>query len=277
MKMIAKTFLQGLPACAVVAVGMLAGTDQASADVTQVAPHQAYYEVKIADPASGISLGGGYMLSELVHSCDGWTLNQRLLSTLQAPESPEVDMEVVGTSFESNDGTKYQFAVRTIVNGDVVLEVRGKAERPARSAPGVAVYAVPAGKQVKIPANTFFPIGLVLATLPGGGKNAVEGIRPYFDGLRLERTSSMMNTLLLGKSRPSHEGVGANLDDIAAQEWWPIRSAAFAADKTQSGALFESTAHTQANGVTRWFTFEDNEVDMEGALVRIEELERAQC
>src|SRR3546814_3235246 len=68
-----------------------------------------------------------------------------------------VSSSVSLSSFESLDGTLYRFEARTEIGGETIEEVRGKAERPARGEPGIAVYQVPDGTTVELPADTLFP------------------------------------------------------------------------------------------------------------------------
>jgi hypothetical protein len=83
--------------------------------------------------------------------------------------------------------------------------------------------------------------------------------------------------LILGGARPADEGPGANLGEVTQHKWWSVRMALFPNTETQSEPEFELTQDVQDNGVVRRFVFDNGDFTIVASLVRIEELERAQC
>jgi len=217
------------------------------------------------------------MVTEWAHSCDGWTTNQRLAATLQRHTGKDIDSEVTASSFESLDGSRYQFSSKSTIGGEVVEEVRGKAERPARGEPGVAVFSVPADTRIELPADTLFPFEHTLSVIAAGQRGTVQETSFYFDGSQPELSPMVASMLILGGARPADEGPGANLGPVTNRPWWSVRMAMFPNTETQTEPEFEMTQDVQDNGVVRRFVFDYGDFTMVASLVRIEELERAQC
>lgn len=270
---------RGMPIVVAIAASFYAVSAPAEAAAIQHVPHRGFYEVTLgrSDPSSPIRNVDGRMVTEWAHSCDGWTTNQRLVVTLQRHNGKDVDSEVVATSFESADGTTYQFSSKSTIGGDVAEEVRGIAKRPARGEPGVAIFSVPADTRIDLPADTLFPYEHTLSVIAAGERGAVRESSRYFDGSQPEISPMVASMLILGGARSGDEGTGANLGDVTKHKWWSVRLAMFPNIESQTEPEFEMTQDLQDNGVVRRFVFDYGDFSMVASLVRIEELERAQC
>jgi hypothetical protein len=264
---------------AVFATGVYGVTAPAEAASIQHVAHRGFYEVTLgrSDPSSSIRSVDGRMVAEWAHSCDGWTANQRLAVTLQRQNGRDIESEVNATSFESTDGTNYQFSSKSTISGEVAEEVRGKAERPGRGKPGVTTFSVPADLTIELPANTLFPFEHTLAVIAAGEKGTVQESAPYFDGSQPELSPMTASMLILGGARAADKGAGADLGAIMGRKWWSVRLAMFANATAESEPEFEMTQDLQDNGVVRRFVFDYGDFTMVASLVRIEELDRAQC
>ncbi len=266
-------------AAAAVAIGLFAVAEPAAAAAIQHAPHRGFYEVTLGktDPSSQISGVRGRMVAKWAHSCDGWTANQRLVVTLQRQNGGSLASEVTASSFESSDGTRFQFSSKSTIGGEVAEEVRGKAERPARGKPGVATFTVPADLRIDLPADTLFPFEHTLAVIAAGESGKITESSHYFDGSQPELSPMVASMLILGGARGPDEGAGANLGAVTQHKWWSVRMAMFPQAQSQTEPEFEMTQDVQDNGVVRRFVFDYGDFTMVASLVRIEELERAQC
>lgn len=268
-----------LAAVAAVAIGLVTVAGPVSAATIQHAPHRGFYEVTLGktDPSSQIRDVRGRMVAEWAHSCDGWTANQRLAVTLERQNGVNLDSEVTASSFESSDGTRFQFSSKSTIGGELAEEVRGKAERPARGKPGVAVYTVPADTRIELPADTLFPFEHTLALIAIAEDGKITDSSHYFDGSQPELSPMLASMLILGGSRPAEQGAGADLGAVTQHKWWSVRMAMFPQAESQTEPEFEMTQDVQDNGVVRRFVFDYGDFTMVASLVRIEELERANC
>ncbi|MFT5180917.1 MAG: hypothetical protein ACI8S3_000794 [Alphaproteobacteria bacterium] len=266
-------------AVAALAPGAFVVSAPAEAAAVQHVPHRGFYEVTLgrSDASSQIRSVNGRLVAEWAHSCDGWTANQRLAVTLQRHTGVDLDSEVNATSFESNDGTTYQFSSKSTIGGEVAEEVRGKAERPSRGEPGVAIFSVPPDLKIELPANTLFPFEHTLSVIAAGERGVVQESSSYFDGSQPEISPMVASLLILGGVRAPEEGSGTNLGAVTEHKWWKVRLAMFANTKSETEPEFEMTQDVQDNGVVRRFVFDYGDFTMVASLVRIEELDRAQC
>lgn len=271
--------LRTLPIAAAVAMGLYGAAEPAEAAAIQHVPHRGFYEVTLGktDPSSPIRGVNGRMVTEWAQSCDGWTANQRLAATLQRHNGRDVESEVNATSFESSDGTRYQFSSKSTIGGEVAEEVRGKAERPARGEPGVAVFSVPADLKIELPADTLFPFEHTLSVIAAGQKGTIQETSFYFDGSQPELSPMVASMLILGGAHSGDEGPGADLGAVTDHQWWSVRMAMFSNAESQSEPEFEMTQDVQDNGVVRRFVFDYGDFTMVASLIHVEELDRAQC
>lgn len=274
-----KIVSRALPIAAVLAAAINIIPNQAQAAAIQHAPHRGFYEVTLgeADPSSSIRGVDGRMVAEWSHSCDGWASNQRLAVTLERQDGDEVESEVTATSFEDSKGTRFQFSSKSVIGGQVVEQVRGKAERSARGEPGVATFSIPSDTRVEFPGNTLFPFEHTLSVIAAGERGTVQESSFYFDGSQPEISPMVASTLIVGGAHTGDEGTGAGLGPVMDHKWWSVRMAMFANSETQTEPEFEMTQEVQDNGVVRRFIFDYGDFSMVASLVRIEELERAQC
>lgn len=264
---------------AAVAMGLYGVSVPAGAAAIQHVPHRGFYELTLGrtDPSSAIRGVHGRMVAEWAHSCDGWTANQRLAANLQRHTGRDIESEIVATSFESSDGTRYQFSSKSTIGGEVAEEVRGRAERPARGEPGVAVFSVPADTKIELPANTLFPFEHTLSVIAAGQRGTIQETSYYFDGSQPEHSPMVASMLILGGVHSGGEGPGAELGAVTNHPWWSVRMAMFPNTDTQTEPEFEMTQDVQDNGVVRRFVFDYGDFTMVASLVRVEELDRAQC
>jgi hypothetical protein len=258
---------------------LFAVSNPVAAASIQHVPHRGFYEVTLGQIESSSHIRGvkGRMVAEWAHSCEGWTANQRLVVTLQRQDGGDLASEVIASSFESSDGTQFQFSSKSTIGGEVAEEVRGRAERPAPGEPGVAIFSVPPDTRIELPADTLFPFEHTLAVIAAGESGKITDSSHYFDGSQPELSPMVASMLILGGARPGDEGPGANLGAITEHKWWSVRMAMFPQTETQTEPEFEMTQDVQDNGVVRRFVFDYGEFTMVASLVRIEELDRAQC
>ncbi|MDH3236345.1 MAG: cell envelope integrity EipB family protein, partial [Alphaproteobacteria bacterium] len=130
----------------------------AVAAAVDTAPHRAAYTftLKSAKRTSGIVDVGGGMSYEIVDSCDGWTVNQRILLRMINRRNREIRSVTNYSSWESKDGRRFRFSSRTTRNGSLRERYRGTASLNADGT-GLAVYTQPKPIRMRLPKGTIFP------------------------------------------------------------------------------------------------------------------------
>ena len=264
---------------AIVSAALLATASWSAAAATSLAPHQAFYSIKLrsADQGSNISSAKGVMRQEWNQSCEGWAVSQRMLLNLEASIGAAVSTEVHFSSFESTDSSEYNFTSRTVTNGEVTDEYRGRASRAEPGAEVEASYSVPVGESRLMPANTVFPMEHTRQLLAAADSGESRLSLPFFDGPRPQDSPFEANALILGEARAASEGTGAGLGPITERRWWSVRVAFFPGGSNDPEPDFELAADFQDNGVVRAYQFDYGDFILEAELVRIEAHEVPAC
>jgi hypothetical protein len=120
--------------CALLLLGLwIKGADAQQQQDVVLVPHRATYDMKlsVARPNSGIVEVNGRMVLEMVDSCDGWEVKQRIKLKFLRNDGEEFDTDSSFTSYESKDGLALRFSVRNIQDDEVEEELRGHADLEA--------------------------------------------------------------------------------------------------------------------------------------------------
>src|SRR5262245_30464233 len=157
--------------------GAIAVAGPALADAANIASHRAAYVLSLgaAKANSGVSAIDGGMFIDWQEVCGGWTISQRMRFKVYAEEGEVIDNDISFSSWEAQDGLSYRFTLRTVRNGDVVEQLRGRATLDGRGKPGKVEFSEPEGETLDLPAGTIFPtehsIQLLKSAMAGDGTN----------------------------------------------------------------------------------------------------------
>src|SRR5690606_25422581 len=134
-------------------LGLLAATASTGAMAADAAPHRALYSMSLgsASSGSGITAANGRMLYKFSDSCDGWTVENRTLLTFAHTQGGQSSTAWEFVTWESKDGLRYRFNVRTMRDGRLVEEISGTAELNPKDHAGVAHFVEPEEKTVPLP------------------------------------------------------------------------------------------------------------------------------
>ncbi len=262
---------------------VLAAPAAERAEAATLAPHRAVYTMSLvsAEASSDIATARGVFSIDLEQSCGGWTFNQAMQLERQHVTGEAIDFVLEFSSFESFDGLSYQFTSRTLTQDTVIDEYRGAAERDAVDDPGEALYVVPEGRRVALPAGTVFPMQHTLLVLEAAERGERVVFRKFFDGLRPDESPFDANVIILDGPMPAAEGPATGLEEtnaaLMAYEWWPLRVAFFPGVGQESVPDFELESKTQTNGVAREYVFDYGDFVMRADLARIEPGEQMDC
>ncbi len=170
--------------CATALLGLtLAEAGAARRKAVETAPYRGTYEMKMrrADPSTGISGASGRMTMEWMDVCQGFTLNQRIVTELIFREGENMVTDLRVSSWEARDGKEFRFSFHNYINGKPAEVSQGQAKR-ASDGSGRADYEWPRGKEAQFPAGTVFPSahGMELVSAARGGQRSLT--RVIFDG-----------------------------------------------------------------------------------------------
>lgn len=245
-----------------------------------LAPHRATYDMKlsVARPNSGIVDVSGRMVLEMVDSCDGWEVKQRIKLKFLRNDGEEFDTDSSFTSYETKDGLDLRFSVRNIQNDEVEEELRGRADLETTGGKGMASFTLPEVRSFELPAGTLFPtthLALIIRHARDGDKSFSYSV---FDGARLD--GAFQVNAVIGRS-PRGAGTPAVRGDVGllrGQPAWGVRLAFFAAgDQGSTNPEYELALDLLGNGIARSMLLDYGDFAVDARLVQIQALPRPRC
>ena len=156
----------------------------AGARAADLAPHRAVYDMTLhsTKPSSGIAGASGAMSYKFTDVCDGWTVENRTALTFSYNEGNQVATTWEFVTWESKDGLRYRFHVRSSRDGNLVEEVEGQAKLDGRGKGGVAKFTKPQEMTIKLPIGTLFPTEHTLRAIQHAEAGDKVFLRTIFDG-----------------------------------------------------------------------------------------------
>ena len=249
------------------AVLLVASFWAGSAVATELVPHRAVYRLSLADdnPGNVTSVRGGLVM-EWKQSCDGWTSNQRLAFQAGQEEGPAFLYDVRFSSWESIDNDELRFSMRSFDDGEPYEEFRGEAMVPPDGGIGKAMFAVPEGKSVELPAGTLFPTQHIKALIAAAERGEHFVSVPVFDGGGLDSLSNV--SAVIGKPFPG---------DGDKPQSWMINLAYHDLSDRSEEPEFQLAFKLRADGITDDITLDYGQFVLHGVLDRLEPLPVPDC
>jgi hypothetical protein len=243
-------------------------------------PYRATYDMKlaIARSNSGIVQVNGTMVLEMVDSCDGWEIRQRIKLTFLRNDGEEFETDSSFTSYESKDGLELRFSVRNAQNDEVEEELRGRADLETLGGRGRASFTLPEARSFDLPAGTLFPtthLALIIKHAREGDKSATYKV---FDGARLD--GAFQVNAVIGRPPRSKVPVPAVKGDLALlrnQPEWGVRFAFFANGDQGAQPEYELALDLLGNGIARSMLLDYGDFAVDAHLVQIEAVPRPKC
>jgi len=238
--------------------------------------HRAVYSMKLGAVRSGANLEAarGLMTISLEKSCAGWIVSQQMNMALQTAEGRELNQDYRFAGWESLDGKNYRFAVRSKMAGDNE-DYKGKARQSDDEKSGRVSYTVPEKKELKLPANTLFPIGhmLLLIDRAQAGDNQVT--RPIFEGT--EGKGHQTVSAFIGPRIEPNKHRWQEKGPLMDRAGWKMRMGYFNAVSKSSIPEFEIELLQLDNGVVPHLTQVFSTFNLLIDLKKIEKLPAPSC
>jgi hypothetical protein len=243
----------------------------------QVASHRAAYKLSLGNgKSSGITTLDGGMTIDWHEACEGWTISQRMRFELVDEDGQSVDNDISFSSWEAKDGLNYRFTLRTLRNGEVAEELRGKAELEGRGKGGKAVFSEPEDEVIELPPGTIFPTEhsiLLIQRAQAGDKIFA---RQVFDGATLDGALEI-NALIAGKLQPPKPASSKISADLLKGAAWRVRMAFFKLEEQAAEPEYETSLHLLDNGVGLDFVFDYKDFSIKAQLEQLEALPKPRC
>jgi len=243
----------------------------------QIASHRAAYKLSLGDgKTSGIAELEGAMYIDWHEACEGWTISQRMRFQIFDDDGQPVDSDISFSSWEAKDGLTYRFTLRTMRNGEVSEELRGRAELDGPGKGGRAVFSEPDDEIIDLPPGTIFPTEHSIQLL----KKAIAGekifARQVFDGATLDGALEI-NALITSRvapEKPSNPNIAA---DLVKSPSWRVRMAFFKLEDQAAEPEYETSMRVLENGVGLDFLFDYKDFSIKAELEQLEALPKPRC
>jgi hypothetical protein len=269
------------------AIAMLGTTSSAFAQAA-LAPHLAAYRLALHDQAGAGALveARGGLVIEWRLECDGWVSRQRLGFVASTDGGGPINHDVRFTSWESADGTRLRYVVRSFEDNELKEEYRGLAELEAGGA-GVADFSAPRKEAVKLPPGTVFPtehMQLVLDAAAAGQRFVSHEV---FDGFGFDALTQV--TSVIGESRPAKptDAGSAERTDVDRAEQtgvgsekgqaWPVSMAYYNIERGEETPQFEASFLLDDRGILHDVLLDYGDFRLDATLEQLELLDRPDC
>ena len=243
----------------------------------QIASHRAAYKLSLGNgKSSGIATLEGAMYIDWHEACEGWTISQRMRFQLFDDDGEPIDNDISFSSWEAKDGLNYRFTLRTLRNGEVAEELRGKAELDGRGKGGKAVFSEPEDEVIELPPGTIFPTEHSILLIQQAQSGEKIFARQVFDGATLDGALEI-NALIAGKL-PPHKPASAKISaELVKGAAWRVRMAFFKLEERSAEPEYETSMHLLENGVGLDFVFDYKDFSIKAQLEQLEALPKPRC
>jgi len=246
----ATTMPGNAPQCEVPKAAQIVSTQQESqkAKTIEFIPHRAEYTIKHIKTNGGkVSDVRGRLSVQLMDAGDGWTFEQR--SELLVYYSSGISQQYITSiaSYESKDGSRYRFTVRTLRNGaeEGVMEGEGYI---SPSNPGKVIYKAPIRKEVPLPVGSLFPLQhLKQAIEAADAGDTVFPNKVVFDGSSDTTEPVDVNVVINPIKNPKL--VLNNPQLLSIDKLWSLQMAIFARGNNNPDPDYEITQDVLPSGI----------------------------
>lgn len=252
----------------------------ASADAIAkgLAAHKALYDINLVATHSGSQIinVSGQMVYEWKPDCDGWVTDHRFKLFYEYADSPGMKITSDFSTYESFDGSKFNYASRRQRDGEMYQEIRGHAGIDKDG--GKANYTIPEEIKYDLAKGTLFPMGHTLELI----KHAEGGDKFYsaqiFDGSDedgpIEINSFIGKTGTPSKDMLANKKIDKSLIDGKA---WNVRMAVFPVKDQEEESDYEMSMLFHENGIISDMLIEYDDFSVKQTLVALEKLPADNC
>lgn len=260
---------------AVICVG---STLPANAGVELVS-HRAVYELELSQSETSADLAGlsGRMVLEWSgNTCDGYTLNQRLVTQISDTDGGQMVRDLRMTSWESGEGDQFRFEVKRFVNGQLDDNVSGFAQRDDDGAG--AEFSVPANRELELPDSVVFPTEFVRNVIAGAEAGKTLLTMKVFEGAETDKYFEV--SVFAGKQaqvETDASSLEGDAEAFAELPSWPVQVSYFLPDDLQGLPDYQVSYRIFANGVSANMVLDYGDVVVDGTLSELVFLPQDPC
>jgi hypothetical protein len=277
----------------VVAAAMLAAAGPAVCATTaapmptgdvKLMPHHAEYTMSLNSTkmsGTGVAGASGKMSYRFADSCDGWTVENKTAVTFAYSDGAPVATVWDYVTWESKDGLRFRFHVRSLRDGAVNEEIAGSAMLDAKDKGGTVRFTQPEQKTMSLPAGTVFPTDHTIRLLEAAEKGTRVLAKVVFDGTDANgpfNVTGVVTRLVPANSNtsPAIGKVGVNATMLTAPSWF-MQLAFFPQGSTEAEPDYEVGLRYYANGISDEMIQSYGDFTLKATLDKLEPLHKPDC
>lgn len=276
-------FAAAITVTAMPATSATTGAPLAATDI-KLQPHRAEYSMSLnSTRMSGTAVTGasGKMSYRFADSCDGWTVENKTAVTFAYSDGAPVATVWDYVTWESKDGLRFRFHVRSLRDGAVNEEIAGSATLEAKDKPGSVHFTQPEQKTVSLPAGTVFPTDHTVRLLEAAEKGNRVIAKVVFDGTDASgpfNVTGVVTHLVPANSNtgPAIGKVGVNATLLTAPSWF-MQLAFFPQGSTEAEPDYEVGLRYYVNGISDEMIQSYGDFTLKATLDKLETLPKPDC
>jgi EipB-like len=253
--------------------GLLVASWSWSAGAT-LEPHVASYRLALARSAEiGMpftEVRGGLVI-EWRLACDGWLSRQRLAFVGILGEGGELSHDVRFSSWEALDGSRMRYSYRSYGDNELQEDFRGEARLDPADG-GIASFAEPNQREVRLPPHTIFPTVHIQQVLKDAGAGERFVTHQVFDGAGFDSLTQI--TSVIGQPQKVEP---LAQDSNRSGRAWRVSMAYYDLQGSSDTPKFEAAFLLGENGVLRDVVLDYGDFQLEATLENLELLDRPAC
>ncbi|MEO5337275.1 MAG: cell envelope integrity EipB family protein [Magnetospirillum sp. WYHS-4] len=244
-----------------------------AAAAADLASYKASYTVKTATIRKGSPFVAvtGAMTYATEKACDGWVTHQEMTLSMAAVDGSVVQQDFSLSSWESFDGGRYRFVVRSRVD-DEEETFRGRALLSGPAGGGEAIYSEPENHTFPLPANTLFPMRQTAMIIDRAGKERGHVPHVTFDGT--DGGGVHEAVVYIGQRI---EALPEVADPLLARPGWLVRLSYYSPDEPALAPEYEVEALQLDNGLAPRLILDYQDFSAQMILEKLEPLPEPHC
>jgi hypothetical protein len=247
--------------------------------------HRAVYDLTLDQTGAGSNVTD--IRGQLVYdfsgsSCEGYTLNTRLVTEIFDREGKPSTTDIRSESREDANGKRFRFTTSQYVNDKLSESTKGVALRTGRNAGSVLVeLEKPKKGAVSLSGNVFFPtqhsIAILKAALAGEARLQADIYDGSEKGVKVYETTTVIGPPLESAANAQLPPV-KNSEVLDKIQSWPVVVSYYDQNPKKDGLpSYEVSFRMYANGVSRKLKLDYGTFSLNGELTSIEFLPMKPC
>lgn len=243
----------------------------------ELASHKAVYDIDLVATHSGSQIINisGKMTYEWKKSCDAYVTDHHFTLDYNYADSPGMRIASDFSTFESTDGTSFDFTSRRKRDGQMYQKLRGTASTNSKG--GTALYREPDGLKFDLTPGTLFPVGHTLELVQKAQSGAKFYSAAVFDGSD-EEGPIEINTFIGKQATDKELPKGDKIDaSLLKDKAWHVRMAVFPQKDREESSDYEMSLIFHDNGIISDMLIEYDDFSVTQKLISLEKIAADSC